>query len=487
MNNTLAIKLNQVQQLRILPQQLQLGRVLELSDQEVEDLINLTVNDNPALEFKNNDNEVGQTPDESGADYKSEPVDIYDFDISRKSTGTADNWLSNYSREAQESLTEHVMNQLAEFSLSDEDMTVAEYMVGCLDSNGYMTRTRQGIVDDFLMQRGSELSPERVNEVWDTLRKVDPPGIGATDLRDCLMLQLQRITKHSEAVADALTIIDMHFDEFVKGNRRKLAQATGLSDVRVEKAIAVISRLNPKPGREFVSNQDDTAAMHINPDFSVLPDIYRADTLDIKVISYFPELTVDESFRVESTNLSADDSSREKKQQRDAALFLKEKCREADNFIALIKLRQNTLLKVIKAIARRQKDFFLTGDMLKLKPMGLKDLSADTGIDTSMLSRATSGRYVLTVAGVIALKALFNGKRPDGTDDGTTANHIIALLHEMIACENPEAPYTDDDLSAMLGSKGITIARRTVAKYREMAGIPSVRQRKAEHLNRSIK
>ena len=477
MKNTLALDLKQAQQLRLMPQQLQLGRMLELNDQEIEELINLTVHDNPVLEFKEESSDLA----DKGQDVLLESGDApvrYEYDNSSLRSKVDDAWLNNLNSESEETLTEHLMGQLAELSLSEDDMAVAQYMVGCLDPNGYITRTRQGISDDFLIQRGQDLTAEQINRVWNTLRSLDPPGIGATDLRDCLLMQLERLHKNTPAHQDAAAIIEHHFDDFLKGNRQKLAKSSKLSSKRIDDATAVISKLNPKPGREFAANRQEAVTLHVNADFSVLPDLYRDGHLEIKVLSDFPELTVDDTYRIADSQAPKAATQLERKQRRDAALFLKEKCREADNFIAMIKMRQNTLLTVIKAIVGRQKEFFLTGDTTQLKPMGLKDLSADTGFDQSMLSRATSGRHVLTTAGLLPLKTLFNNKRPDGTEQGTTANQIITLMQEMVNREDPGAPLTDDQIAAALKDRGITIARRTVAKYRDIAGIPALQKRK---------
>lgn len=473
MKNSLEQKLEQKQQQRLIPMQLQLGKMLELNDDELNDLIRVTVDENPALTFVD-DNSGGST------------VENHEKDNTDSGLATSFNSSTRVHRDriienttssdpfSEMTVVENVMAQIDESNLDEPTKRVAEFMAGYIDSNGYFTRTKTGIADDMILQYGIEPSQTELEKAWNAIRTFDPPGIGATDLRDCLLLQLGRIKRNDSALNVANEILTNHYEDFLNRKLAKIASATGYTVEEVEEATRLISRLEPKPGRMFAAGNDTLPSLHITPDFTILPDIYNERRLSITSRYDLPEIAIDESFGKMLHDVDVKDNDRKSA----ASLFVKQRCEEAGNFIALLKLRHDTLLRIIRFIADRQMEFFLSGDLMTLKPMVLKDVAEALKIDISAVSRATSGRYVLTVSGIIALKALFNEKKNTNDGQGATELQITALIKELISKENPQIPLTDEQLTSLLRNAGYDIARRTVAKYREKEGIATARQRK---------
>lgn len=479
MKGKLNLTLEQKQQQRLLPLQLKLGKMLELNDREMDDLIVATVDENPALAYKFDD--IAGEKDSGTEDSK----DVHDVEESSDTAysprsfnrGLHTDGRTTGEADATETLLENVVRQLKDLKLNDEELALGEYLAASLDANGYFTRTKAGISDDILMQSGIEPNQDALDKVWNAIRNLDPAGIGAINLKDCLLLQLERKRHTDISVADAEAILTTAFNDFLKQDISALSIITGIDKERIKSALSLISRLNPKPGREFPSSTTEANEMQIIPDISVLPDLYNDDRLTISFTTELPELAIEDSFSDKKLN-DNNVSEITRQQNREAALFMKERVEEARNFMLLLKMRNETIYNITKAIVARQKQFFISGDRLDLRPMVLRDIAEDTGYDLSVLSRATSNRYITTVGGIIPFKSLFNEKRDDGTQGGTTALRIMALMKDIIDNEDKGSPFSDDDIVSRLSTEGITVARRTVAKYRETMGIQSARKRK---------
>lgn len=442
------------QQQTLAPMQLQYVKMLEMNAPEVEDEVQRALDENPALEA--DDAEPVLTTGDS--------LPYYRTSVSNHSAD--DSYYEPVATAESESLIEYLMHQLSQNSnLSDTDMEIAHFIIGNIDPNGYLTRPLRSISDDLAISAGLEVSDEDVKRVWRTVRGLDPAGIGATDLRDSLLLQLQRLTP-TPPTETATRIIRDYFDLFSLMHYQRLKSMLGITEEQLRDAVAVIRTLNPKPGAQISGGMADTANQ-ITPDFMVETE---GDRLSLTLLNSIPRLRIAASF--------AADTPVEKRQAPgadQANAFIRQRRDEASGFIRAMEMRQTTLFRVMSAIMQWQREFFLTEDPATLRPMILKDISDVTGDDISVISRSAAGKYVATNHGVYPLRFFFNEAR-DGDD--ASSHSVIARLREIIDSEDKRAPLTDDALTKILTSEGINIARRTVAKYRERMGIPVGRLRK---------
>ena len=468
MNETLSLDTSLKQQQRLTPLQVQFVKMLEMTAPELEETVRRAVDEMPALE--------ATFPEESRADESDDsPATPRQAD----STPTYNLRARNYSPddsyydaaaaapEHSETLLEALGSQLALTDMTDLERIIAANIIGNLDDNGYIARTLDEIADDVAMSTSVPVDATAVNRVWQKVRALEPAGVGAVDLRDCLLLQLRRLP-HSEDVDNAIEIINHYFDIFSKMHYDKLKSATGLSDEQLRDAIAVIKRLNPKPGRAYASGgTDDDAPRHVTPDFAVDID---GDNLVLTRLSHIPELSIERTFARDTPISSAT-------RRDDVNLFIRNKRSEAQSFIKVLNMRQETLYRVMQAILKLQHDFFLTGDESLIRPMILKDIKELTGYGISIISRATSGKYVTTPHGTYSLKSLFNERPKEDAD--TSSHQIFAAIRRLIDNEDPRGPLSDERITQMLNNTdGIEIARRTVAKYRERLGYPVARLRR---------
>lgn len=350
--------------------------------------------------------------------------------------------------------------------MTDIERIIAANIIGNLDDNGYISRSLIEIADDVSMQTSTAIDSSTVYNVWQKVRELEPAGIAAVDLRDCLLLQLKRLP-HSAAIDNATEIVNHNFDIFSKMHYDKLRAAIGLDEEQLKEALSVIKRLNPKPGSTFATGgADDDAPQHVTPDFAV--DI-EGDNLVLTRLSHIPELSIERTF--------AADTPISESHKDEAALFIRRKRSEAQSFIKVLSMRQETLYRVMQAIVKLQREFFLTGDESLIKPMILKDIKELTGYGISIISRATAGKYVSTPHGTFSLKSLFNERPKD--DNDTSTHKIFAMMKRLIEEEDPKHPLSDELITQRLNkTEGIDIARRTVAKYRERLGFPVARLRK---------
>lgn len=466
------------QQQRLTPLQVQFVRMLEMTGPEIETEVKRSLEDMPALEVaESSDNE----PAETAESFNESPEQMQRADFS-DDDDTPSYMLDarNYSRDDkhyepvavndEESLAESLQTQLRELDLDDETRGAALYIIGNLDGNGYLRRSPRLIADDIAIATGIDIPQPKIEAAWHAVRSLDPAGIGASDLRDCLLLQLER-RQQNPTVELATKIVGDCFDLFSKKHSRLIAERLGVSIDDVRSAVELISRLNPKPGNQHGESALERSGRLIVPEFLVEPE---GDTLTVTLLNNVPELAISATFR-DDTPL--EDMSMSPRQKADALTFVRTRRDEASNFIKTLQMRQSTLFNVMTAIAEIQRDFFMTGDETLLKPMILKDVANRTGYNLSVISRATASKYVMTVAGIYPLKFFFN-ERPK-EDDDVTFHQIAAAMRAIIDAEDTESPASDEAITAALRSKGFNIARRTVAKYRERLGIPVARLRRS--------
>ncbi|MDE6078927.1 MAG: RNA polymerase factor sigma-54 [Duncaniella sp.] len=456
---TLTQTLTQRMQQRLSPLQLRLVRMLEMSEPEVEEDVRNELAENPALEVADNadtahdaitrtDDSIRQT---SGMRYADHSSDL--------------NWEPQLGAGG-ETLIETLSRQLAETGFSEEDMPVARCIIGNIDANGYLTRTLPEMRDDLAFDEGLDVSPEKMREVFEAIRRLDPPGVGAVDLRDCLLLQLNRRTDSPETIL-AREIVRHYFDLYSLRRWDKLASRTGATEDELRDADLLIRSLDPKPASTIGDNEADPRTRHIAPDFVVELDP-DTEAVTLTMPSSIPDLVVEQTFASPDANTLASD---------DARLFIERKRASASDYIELLRMRRETLRRVMEAILRRQHDFIVTEDETRLRPMVLRDLADDTGLNISIISRATAGKYVALPGGIYPLKFFFSESVSD--DEESSGREVAAALRTLVEEEDKRHPLNDDALTALLAEKGYKVARRTVSKYRERLGIPVARLRKS--------
>ncbi|MCH5319926.1 MAG: RNA polymerase factor sigma-54 [Paramuribaculum sp.] len=464
------------------PLQVQYVRLLEMNDSELEEEVRRELDENPALESVDDaDHDISRTDEDDFsesaeelqlADYRNED-EIPGYRLSLPSEKNSERYFEPHASESDTTLMEWLMNQLLQTKMSEKEIEIARYIIGDIDDNGYMTRSLRAIEDDVVITGGIDATTEEMKSVWEKIRSLDPAGIGAVDLRDCLLLQLKRkvgVEADNKALDDALEIITHYFDLFSSMKFERLQSATGMSLDRIKAAIEEIKTLNPKPGAAFSgAGEAELRASHIIPDFIVEAE---GDNLVLTIPNSIPSLQIEQTFAEANVIVPAKSSRAEN----DVRTFIRTKREEAHEFIKALEMRRETLLRVMTAIMKFQRDFFLTDDELKLKPMILKDVAEATGYDISVVSRATSGKYVATNNGIYSLKFFFNERPKEDSD----ASHIEILtkIKEIIDNEDKEKPLTDEALMDKMKEAGYDIARRTISKYREKAGIPVARLRK---------
>lgn len=481
------LKLTNEQRLmqRLSPLQAQYVSLVEMNRAEIEEKVRNEIDDNPALEVKDssdndlplaadNRDEDGDTFNESAeqmqlADYRDEDdIPYYRTNISNSSP---DDEPRDAVVVAESSIIDFLNDQIAERDLSPRQQAIAKYIIGNIDDNGYLQRSIEEICDDLVFQVGMDVSDNDVKEVLQMVHDLEPAGIAAADLRECLLLQLERRTAEPASLL-AYQIIDRHFDEFSKKHFARIMSALNADETLFREAIDCIRSLNPKPGSAISGSSGETHSQQIIPDFTVEID---GDTLILTLVNDIPELQIEESF---SRMYSETPSKSENRKQAEAAAFVRQKYEAASNFIRILRQRQETLYSTMAAIVKIQNDFFFTGDENELKPMRLKDIQDITGRDLSIISRATTNKYVSTQWGIFPLKFFFIDSRTRGDGDELSSRELLAMLKQIIDEEDKKKPLNDEQLCAILKERGYEVARRTVAKYREKLEIPIARLRR---------
>jgi len=460
--------------------------MIKLPTLDFEQRIKQELEENPALESgKENDPLDEQDNFDDSSDYDDNEhinaddinVDEYLSDDDIPDYRTKSN---NYSEDDQQktipiaaetSLSQHLINQLYGFRFESEELEIAEFLIGSIDDSGYIRRDLGQIVDDLAFTQNIMVELDVVEQVLKRIQHLDPSGVGARDLQECLSIQLQRKSRTSDQ-AVALLIIDNHFDLFSKKHYDKLMSKLELTEEQLKSAIAEIERLNPKPGSSFAGQNKNIE--QIIPDF--IMKIVDGD-LDLKLNGRnAPELHVSHSYNemLKGYKASVDKS----KAQHDAVMFIKQKLDAAKWFIDAVQQRQQTLMLTMSAIMAHQKEYFLSGDEKDLKPMILKDIADEINMDVSTVSRVANGKYVDTPYGTKILKSFFSESMTNDQGEEVSTREIKSILKTLVDQEDKKKPITDEQLAIELKNEGYPIARRTVAKYREQLDIPVARLRK---------
>lgn len=462
----------QALQQRLNIQNVALGRLLEMNMVQFEDEVRRELDDNPALELKNGEtdketDDFNETPEQLQlADYAdADDIPYYKLEaLNHEAGGTAFDPASVMPDDS-DSVLDILLRRLSnETELQPDELNVARYIIGNLDSNGYLTRSLEDIADDMAINEGIEVSRNKLIKAFEAVRALEPAGIGAIDLRDCLLLQLDRLEPTPE-VLTAILIIKDNFELFAKKHYDRLGNAVGTSASDLERALRLIQSLNPKPAASLAGTPDSSP--HIIPDF-ILDYDATTELFTVSLSGRQPDLGIEESFS--ATHQAGERGSSE------ADAFIKKKRDEATSFIKLAEMRGATLLAIAKTIVSKQSAFFASGDPAEIRPMILKDISAVTGLDISIISRAVAGKYILAPHGVYPLKYLFNERSSASSD--TSSLEILEAIKKLINSEDKSSPLTDQELTEKLQASGYDIARRTVAKYRERLGYPVGRLRK---------
>ena len=485
---------------KLSPQQIQLMKLLQIPTVSLEQRIKEELEANPALEEPDNYSETNaeSTQDEKESEGDKDDNDDYDIDdyisdyieddpVSYHSTEPA-------SEQRDKSLPAVVANtfhdyldqQLGMLNLDSEvHRIIANQIIGSIDDTGYLRREIPSLIDDILFAYNIEVSPKQVNEVLTMIQRFDPPGVAARDLRETLMIQLQQRLRIAEEAGetDLVTILKLgililakHFESFSKKHFSRLQRNLEIDETMLKGALDEILKLNPKPASGYTS-QFDTQTQTIIPDFLVTN---RDGILDLTMdVRNAPDLRINDQY---VDMLRAYQHKKEQntvqKENKEAIIFIKQKIDSAKWFIDAIKQRQNTLKQTMYAIMQFQKEFFLTGDSTKLKPMILRDIAEITGLDISTVSRVASSKFVQTEFGTKRLKDFFSESIVNTEGDEVSTQEVKSILGEIISGESKRKPLSDEKLRQMLEKKGYSIARRTVAKYREQLNIPVARLRK---------
>ncbi|AIH01942.1 RNA polymerase, sigma 54 subunit, rpon/sigl [Riemerella anatipestifer CH3] len=465
-------------------------KLIQLHTLDFEEELERELEENPALEKVEEEADYGEEYSELDKlnDEDSDSIET-DFDVNEylfddePSYKTAS---SNYSPDDEEfdqqsvltegqTIYDYLIEQIRLRHISGEELVIAEYLIGNLDNDGYIRRELKAIVDDLAFSQGIYTTEERVEEILlNRVQKLDPPGVGARDLQECLLLQIRSKlqTAPNKNTELAEEILKTQFEALTNKHYKKIMQRLDCSEEELKEALDEVSNLSPRLGGNF-DTQTITINQEIIPDFTIqVKDNKVTPLLNSKNA---PQLRVSSEYRDILDTYSHDKESKDHKQ---AALFIKQKLDAAKWYIDAINQRQNTLMQTISAIVKLQHEYFLTGDDKSLKPMILKDVADITGFDISTISRVVKSKYADTPNGIVLLKDLFSDSLTNEDGEEVSTKEIKTFLQEVVDNENKRKPYTDDALVKILKDKGYNIARRTIAKYRDQLNIPVARLRK---------
>ncbi len=463
------LELKQTQ--RLSPLQIQTIKLIELPVQELEQKIRSELEENPVLD---------DTPDPDKQQDDDQPKDISideikdDGEIPAYKT-RVNNWGKDPRPEyntfsVRESFTESLMDQLGYRNLDERSYQIGAFIIGSLDSDGYLRRGVESLVDDMAFRAGMEVTETEVEKMLEVVQEFDPAGVGARDLRECLLLQLKARTQ-TQDVQDAYRILNEQFLEFTNRHFNKVMSRLGLDEARLKAAITCITRLNPAPGGQLDDSYVEQA-QQIVPDF-VLEE--HDGELSFSMPRFnIPELRVNSKY----AKMVTDAKESGDRSQKEAATFIRQKIDSAKWFIEALKQRQNTLQRTMQAILDFQHDYFLDGDDAKLKPMVLKDIAEKTGFDISTISRVVNSKYIETHFGIFPLKYFFSEGMENSEGEEVSTRELKKALQDCVDAENKKKPLTDEQLVVEMEKRGYKVARRTIAKYRGQLGIPLARWRK---------
>ena len=484
---------------KLSPQQIQLMKLLQLPTILLEQRIKEEIEENPALEEGADDefDEMDDSQDEEfGDDFETDPDNKdsdepehdpdNEFDISDY---IDDDEIPNYKLAANNtsaddehkempisssfSFQEHLLSQLGLRDLTEEEELIATHIIGNIDDAGYLQRDIHSLIDDLAFSLNIKTDFKEVLGLLRVVQEFDPPGVGARDLQECLLLQIRRKKNGSKAIDVATILLEKNFNDFTKKHYQKIQKKHNLSDQELKAAIDEILKLNPKPGNTLT--EAGRSAQYVVPDFIVTT---FDDDLELTLNSRnAPELRINRTYS-EMLETMHEQRLKNSPRQKEAMMFVKQKLDGAKWFIDAIRQRQNTLLVTMEAILNFQREYFLTGDETKIRPMILKDIADIVQLDISTISRVANSKYVQTPYGTFLLKTLFSESLQNDDGEEVSTREVKKILQDCIGAEDKSKPVTDEQLTKILKDKGYNIARRTVAKYREQLNIPVARLRK---------
>ncbi|MFC0773677.1 RNA polymerase factor sigma-54 [Terrimonas alba] len=480
---------------KLSPQQIQLMKLLQVPTANLELRIKEELEENPALELDEEkhedekeemqdeftDGEDTEYDDKNGSEEEYGNVDVSEY-VQDGDDDVADYKLrdDNYPEEDQKqvpfktetSFYETLLLQLGLLKLDEKEHKIAEQIVGSIDEDGYLRRETSAIVDDLAFRQNISATEEEVEQIIQRIQNFDPPGVGARDLQECLLLQLQRQKNEGKDVDIAILAIKKYFDEFTKKHYEKIQRGLNIDEDQLKKVMQQIVKLNPKPGGNIGGMSK--AESYVVPDFFIFNNNNKLElTLNSRNA---PELRISEGYR--DMMKEYDRGAKKDKRQKEAVIFIKQKIDAAKWFIDAIKQRQHTLLSTMTAIMNHQHDFFVSGDETNLRPMILKDIAEKTGLDISTVSRVANSKFVQTEFGTYRLKFFFSESLSTDSGEEVSTREVKKILSNLIEGESKKHPLSDERLTELLQEKGYNIARRTVAKYREQLNIPVARLRK---------
>jgi len=476
---------------KLSPQQIQFIKLLQVPTVSLDTRIKEELEENPALEDislanmnepaeeypdKDPDDNFGDDDqstdlDEFNVDDYLQADDISDYGGGQNSNGDDDDDRKEIPIAIQNSFFENLQQQLDLLALSDRDFLIGQQIIGSLDDDGYLRRPISSLIDDLAFSQNVIAEEQEVEELLKVIQEFDPSGIGARDLQECLLIQLRKKDQDNPIIRKAMVIVEDHLEEFTKKHYDKLERSLNINSEELKEIVNEILKLNPKPGD---SGAVAGKQLHIIPDFHITNnDGILHLTLNARNA---PELRVSRSYQEMFDHY--DKAAQKDKKMKEAVQFVKQKLDSAKWFIDAIKQRQQTLLKTMNAIMNYQYEYFLTADERQLKPMILKDIADRIDMDISTVSRVANSKYVQTEFGTFLLKSFFSEAIQTDTGEEVSNKEVKKILEECISTENKRKPLADEKLTEILKEKGYTIARRTVAKYREAMGIPVARLRK---------
>jgi RNA polymerase sigma-54 factor len=479
---------------KLSPQQIQLMKLLQVPTTSLEQRIKEELENNPALEegqdmtgledtyqastdesehtedtpFEDTENFEKTEEEISLSDYMSEDDDPYYKTHANNTSADDEQYEAPITQGT--SFHEHLMTQISFNDLSEKEMTVANTVIGNIDDDGYLRRDIDSMCDDLAFSQGVMTNVEEITRILELVQDLEPAGVGARDLRECLLLQLKKTNNGEKTVTDAIRILEDFFDEFTKKHYDKIQKRLSLEDDELRDSINEILHLNPKPGNAYASVTRNMRA--ITPDF-ILDMVDDEIHLSLNAKNA-PQLRVSPKY----AEMLESYGKNKNKESKDAALFVKQKLDSAKWFIDAIKQRQETLMGVMSTILQYQYLYFKEGDETKLRPMILKDIADRVGLDISTVSRVANSKYIQTHFGTKLLKDFFSESLSTDSGEEVSTREVKKILQDQIEGESKKRPLTDDRLTEILREKGYNIARRTVAKYREQLDIPVARLRK---------
>lgn len=467
----LGLELKQLQKLS--PLQIQTIKLIELPIQELEQRIRKELEENPVLDEDqpaSDNNEEDVAPREVSLSELKEDDPIPSYRLRSDNYPAKDDRPQYSTFSVRESFTQSLQEQLGYRNLTEHQYAVASFIVGSLDDDGYLRRSIDSLVDDMSFRANIETDEDEVLEMLKIVQEFEPAGVGARDLRECLLLQIKHFKKTPE-VLNAIMILKDHFNEFTSKHFKKIMSRTGLTEEEMKAAIAKIVKLNPSPGGQIDDSYSEQA-QQIVPDFQL--EYKDGDFILTMPRFSIPELKVNRKY-AELLIEAANSSEREKKE---AATFVKKKLDSAKWFVEAIKQRHNTLYSTMQAIVDYQREYFIDGDETNLRPMVLKDIAEKTGFDISTISRVVNSKYIETHFGIYSLKYFFSEGLENQDGEEVSTRELKKALQECVDAEDKHKPLTDDELVEQMTQKGYKVARRTIAKYRDQLGIPKARLRK---------